>query len=239
MFEYERTAKRLTLRRPGMRWLSNGVDGGSARAATAHNLTVPAGFDRTDLKAYVAERFERPPAGPILLTGVSQTHARGARYGPVEAVATAGVSNPATLPVGGTGGLGSADGADGTGEADRTSGDRPEPGTVNVFVGTDRALSAAGRVELLATAVEAKTATLLGTVGCTGTTSDAIAVGSAVDGAPAEFAGSATELGNATRVCVRDAVRSALAARYEEEPPAPTEATHGTETTGSASTFEP
>ncbi|WP_299237039.1 adenosylcobinamide amidohydrolase [Natronomonas sp.] len=236
MFEYERTAERLTLCRPGTRWLSNGIDGGSARAATAHNLTVPAGFDRTDLEAYVAERFEGPPAGPTLLTGVSQTHARGARYGPAEAVATAGVSNPATLPVDGTGGL---DATDGVSKADRRQGDRPDPGTVNVFVGTDRALSEAGRVELLATAVEAKTATLLGTVGCTGTTSDAIAVGSAVDGAPAEFAGSATELGNAARVCVRDAVRSALAARYEEGPPAPTEATHGTETAGSASTFEP
>jgi adenosylcobinamide hydrolase len=229
MFEYERTGDRLTLRRDGTRWLSNGVDGGYARADTAHNLTVPEGFDRTDLADYAAERLGDPPAGPTLLTGVRQSHARGARSGTVEAVATAGVSNPATLPVPGT-------------PADVPS-DRPdrgfEPGTVNVFLGTTRTLPDGGLAELLATAVEAKTATLLAVVGCTGTTSDAVAVGSERGGEPASFAGSATAVGNAARVCVRDALVAALDARYGESPPDPRTTADGIETAGSATVFRP
>lgn len=228
VFEYERTDDRLTLRRPGTRWLSNGVEGGFVTADAAHNLTVPEGFDRTDLTAYVAERLGETPTGPTLLTGVSQRHARGAQAGPIEVVATAGVSNPAILPI--------------DEPPTTTSLDQPErstPGTVNVFVGTDRALSEGGQTELLATAVEAKTATLLERVGCTGTTSDAVAVGCASEGDPVTFAGSATELGNATRVCVRDAIVAALAARYDGSPPAPKEATYGTVTDGSATVFSP
>ncbi len=229
MFEYERTEDRLTLRRPGTRWLSNGVESGIVTADAAHNLTVPEGFDRTDLTAYATERLGETPAGPTLFTGVSQSHARGARAGPIEAVVTAGVSNPAILPIG--------EPPTSTTSHDRT--ERSGPGTVNVFVGADRALSDGGLIELSATAVEAKTATLLERVGCTGTTSDAIAVGGTSDGDPATFAGSATELGNATRICVRDAIVAALDARYEGSPPAPEEAAHGTVTAGSATVFSP
>ena len=232
MFEYDRTPDRLTLQRKGTRWLSNGINGGTVRADEAHNLTVPEGFDRTDLVAYAGDRLRGQSAGPTLLTGVSQRHARGARYGPAEAVATAGVSNPATLPADG---LGGSDRPTETNESGADGG----IGTVNVFVGTERTLSDGGLVELLATAVEAKTATLLGTVGCTGTTSDAVAVGCPPGDERAKFAGSATEIGNAVRVCVRDAVASALDSRYDGAPPPPEETAHGTRTTGSATVFEP
>lgn len=233
MFEYERTDDRLTLRRNGTTWLSNGVNGGVVRADAAHNLTVPTGFDRTDLAAYATERLGERPVGPTLLTGVRQSHARGARSGAVEAVVTAGVSNPATLPVPGASAAARSD------RPDRSDGNF-EPGTVNVFVGTTRALSEAGLTELLATVVEAKAATLLETVGCTGTTSDAIAVGCLPDGDPAPFAGSATPLGNAARICVRDALLSALEARYGDGTlPNPETAAEGTEAAGSTTVFRP
>lgn len=208
MFESEVAAGVLRVRRPGVRWLSTGFSGGYERADAAYNCTVPEGFDRTDLSAYVAERRERagfPEAGPAMLTGVEVRHARRARLDGVEAVATAGVSNPAALPM---------DGEQGPQRADATSDDPPRPGTVNLLVGTTRALADGALATLLATVVEAKTATLLAETGFTGTTSDAVVVGSDPSGEPAAFAGSATPVGRAARVCVRDAVRASLAARY-------------------------
>ena len=225
-FEYDRTDERLTLRRPGTRWLSSGFDGGYRAADAAHNLTVPEGFDRTDLDAYAAERLGDRPSGPTLLTGVSQRHARGARRGPVEAVATAGLSNPAALP------MDPAAGACGT--------DDWRPGTVNVVVGTTTTLDDGGLAGLLATAVEAKAATLLDAVGVPGTTSDAVVVGCDPDGESASFAGSATAVGSAARACVREAVLASLEARYDgEDPPTPEKARYGVSTDAAAEVFEP
>ncbi len=205
-------------RRAGARWLVTGRDGGYREADAAYNVTVPDGFDRTDLAAYRDERreaagFDEP--GPVLLTGVSMAHARCASDGPVTALATAGVSNPAALPV-------DPDGARHTGDPDGRSTDgaaeRPDwrPGTVNLVVGTDRALSDGTLAELLATCVEAKAATLSELVGVPGTTSDAVAVGCVPGVKQAEFAGSATAVGGAARACVRDAVRASLSSRYAE-----------------------
>jgi adenosylcobinamide hydrolase len=232
MFAYERTDDRLTLRRPDTRWLSNGFDGGYATAAAAHNLTVEEGFDRTDLAAYAAERLGSRPVGPTLLTGVRQTNARGARLGPIEAVVTAGLSNPAVLPV---------EASDAPRSATSAVADSGvEPGTVNVLVGSSEPLTDGGLAGLLGTIVEAKTATLLELTGCTGTTSDAVVVGCPDGAGGAAFAGSATEIGNAARVCVRDAVAAALDARYgDDPPPAPRDAPYGIVTSGSATVFEP
>ncbi|PSP82148.1 adenosylcobinamide amidohydrolase [Halobacteriales archaeon QS_4_69_225] len=225
-FEYDRTDDRLTLRRPGTRWLSNaavpvGQDGGDGEATdrpggavtadAAYNLTVPEGFQRTDLAAYVAERLGSPVSAPVLLTGVSQRHARGARRRSVAAVVTAGLSNPATLPMPGEG-----------------------------SEGTTRNLVAGAQVGLLATAVEAKTATLSATVGVTGTSSDAVVVGCDPAGETTRFAGSATAVGAAARVCVREALRASLASRYAGEPvPDPSSAEHGVSTEETATVFEP
>lgn len=222
------------LSNPGTRWLATGWDGGFASADDAVNVTVPEGFDRTDLGAYVAERRARaglPGNGPALLTGVELIHARGARAGSVTVVATVGLSNPATLP------LDPPEGAEpGT---DRDEARPDEPGTVNLLVGTARALSEGTLATLLATAVEAKAATLSGLTGFTGTTTDAVAVGCAPDGAPAEFAGSGTAVGAATRACVREAVRAGLESRYESAdlPDCVADAENGTVTTQPADVF--
>jgi adenosylcobinamide hydrolase len=230
VFEFDRTDDRLTLRRPETRWLSNGFDGGYHDADAAHNLTVKEGFDRTDLAAYAAERLGGRPDGPTLLTGVSQRHARGARRGPVEAVVTAGVSNPAELPMGPEG------------VRPETGGDSAgawRPGTVNVFVGTTRALDDGALAGLLATAVEAKAATLLDAVDVPGTTSDAVVVGADPTGDSSEFAGSATEVGAAARACVREAVRASLGSRYDDEdPPTAAEARYGVSTEERANVFD-
>ena len=255
-FETERGDDRLTLRREGARWLSSGFDGGYREADAAHNLTVPEGFDRTDLAAYADERLVDRPPGPTLLTGVSQRHARCARRGPVTVVATAGLSNPAALPMEADGGVGGR-GDDGDGDTDREGGAPPEmkgdeqvegkpgsgpsPGTVNIFVGTGRALDDGGLAGLLATAVEAKAATLLHAADVPGTTSDAVVVGCDPDGEFSRFAGSATAVGRAARVCVRDAVLASLASRYADEdgPPSIDEASYGVVSDESADVFEP
>ncbi|ELY52588.1 adenosylcobinamide amidohydrolase [Natronolimnohabitans innermongolicus] len=233
-----RRAGVLRVRRPGTEWLSTGWNGGRWTADCAYNVSVPDGWERTDLAAYVDERLERAgfgddgddgdegnetdsvrrADGPTLLTGVDQVDARGATHGPVTAYATAGISNPAALP------MDPAGDAEATGDgsesqptdsvADETR-SRPGHGTVNLFVGTTRALEAGALSNLLAVAAEAKTATLLAVAGAPGTTTDAVVVGHDPDGEPTPFSGSATEVGAATRACVREALRAALRAHYD------------------------
>lgn len=227
---------------PGSRWLATGHDGGYRDADAAYNVSVPEGFDRTDLTTYASERRERADfstPGPTLLTGVDAPHARGARRGSVTVVATAGVSNPAALPV------------DGERSATRESDSDPyagvpevhddRPGTVNLLVHADRALSDGALATLLGVVVEAKAATLLARTGFPGTTTDAAVVGCAPDGEPTDFAGSATEVGAAARACVREAVAASLDARYAEtaRPSSVRDAEYGVATTGRATVFEP
>ena len=213
------------LRRPGTRWLSTGHAGGESRADAAYLLSVPEGWSDVDIAAYVDDRLDdagfaaaASGSAPALLTGVSMRHARRARLGPVEVVATAGVNNPAALPVDVDGGVG--DGLErSTGSGGDASPDRRHDGTVNVVVGTTRSLAPGALPNLLSVAAEAKAATLLARVGVPGTTSDAIVAGCDPEGETAAFSGSATPVGSAARVCVRDAVSAALAARYADESP--------------------
>ncbi len=223
----------LALERAGTCWLSTGHDGGLVESGAAYNVSVPSGFDRTDLERYVDSRLAEAgfdAAGPSLLTGVDMCHARCARCGPVVACVTAGISNPAVLP------MDPAGATSGT-----ASGDTVHDGTVNLLVGTDRALCDGALASLLGVVVEAKAATLLGTVGVPGTTSDAAVVGCAPEGEPARFAGSATVVGSAARACVREALRASLASRYpEEDPPSSVvDAEHGVRTDRRASVFAP
>ena len=221
----------LRLSHPGARWLSSGWDGGFADADAAYNVSVPTGFDRIDLDAYVEKRrceagFD--VGGPALLTGVQMCHARGARSGSVTAVVTAGVSNPAALPPSGDE---AANPEDDVGEYDA--------GTVNVLVSTTRALSDGALASLLSTAVEAKTATLLAETGFPGTTTDAAVVGCRSTGAAEPFAGSATPTGAAARACVRDALRASLRSRYPDGgfPGSVAEAAYGVSTDHAATMF--
>ncbi|WP_135820211.1 adenosylcobinamide amidohydrolase [Halostella litorea] len=236
MFETAVSEGVTRLRRPGVRWLSTGFDGGERVADAAYNVTVPEGWDRTDLAAYVAERREAAgfaDDGPALLTGVAQRHARGARHGPVEAVVTAGLSNPAPL---------AADGPDGSGGGDDDpAGDHPPTGTVNVVVGTARSLAPGALPNLVAVAAEAKAATLLRETGFPGTTTDAVVAACDPDGERAAFSGSGTEVGRAARACVRDALRASLASRYADEalPESVAEARHGVDPVAETEVFEP
>ena len=234
MFEPTLSDGILQLRRPDTRWLSTGYSGGFECAPAAYNITVPEGWGREDIDQYSRERrdeagFETP--GPTLLTGVDVRHARGAVLGPVVAYATVGLSNPATLP---------AD-PEGTHEGNSQEAESPEVGTVNLVVGTTRSLTDGAQANLVSVVAEAKTATLLDIAGMTGTTSDAIVVGSAVDGERAEFSGSATEVGAAARACVREAVRASFDARYaDSEPPESVEAArYGVVTDQRADVFDP
>ncbi|WP_396610585.1 adenosylcobinamide amidohydrolase [Haloferax sp. S1W] len=209
--------------RPETRWLSTGYDGGESRGDVAYNVTVPEGWPETDLDTYIEGRladagFSGP--GPTLLTGVDQRHARRARFGPVEVVATAGVSNPAALPVEGLrdsvchhDSVGD-DGQPRKSESSQ-SGDS-HVGTVNVVVGTTRSLAPGALPNLVAVAAEAKAATLLARCGSPGTTTDAVVAACDPAGELESFTGSATEVGHATRICVRDAVLASLDSRYDD-----------------------
>ncbi|WP_435065127.1 adenosylcobinamide amidohydrolase [Halobaculum sp. EA56] len=212
----------LRLRRPGTRWLSTGWDGGLSEADAAYNVSVPEGWERTDLGEYVTERLAGAgfgseesgrEAGPALLTGVDMRHARVARAGTVTVAATAGVSNPAALPMGAGAEDASAPDPDRNAKRERDR-DPVGRGTVNVLVATTRSLADGALANLVAVAAEAKAATLLSATGFPGTTTDAVVAGCAPDGEPAAFSGSATPVGSAARACVRDAVRASLNARY-------------------------
>lgn len=157
--------------------------------------------------------------------------------GPVEVVVTAGLSNPAALPVD----------PENVDDDERTAFQRDDandegwrPGTVNVFVGTTRALDRGAMAELLATTVEAKAATLLSVVGVPGTTSDAIVVGADSDGEAVAFTGSGTAVGGAARACLRDALLASLESRYaDHDPPTLEDARYGMASSERASVFEP
>lgn len=235
MSEIRRADGTCRLRIANGRWLDTGVGGGFSRADRAVNLTVPADFERRDLTAYVADRCEAAgidPDGPALLTAVEQTHARAASAGSVTVVATAGLSNPASLPVP------HPDRAEDTHEGESES---PPPGTVNLLIGAPVALDQRALASCLATAVEAKAATLQSLTGFTGTTSDAVAIGADPTGEDITFVGSSTEFGANVRACVRDAVSASLSAVYPtgKHPADVEEAAHGVRTTRSTTVFEP
>lgn len=227
----------LQVRRPGTRWLSAGWCGGFESADAVYNVSVPEEWTRTDLETYVAERRDRAgfeASGPALLTGVDMDHLRGATSGPVEVYATAGLSNPAALP------MVPVDTASREVGPQRSEGG-DSIGTVNLVVGTTRALDAGAMANLLAVAAEAKAATLLAATGFPGTTTDAIVVGSDPVGEPSRFSGSGTAVGAATRACVREAVRASLDSRYDSDdlPGSVADAADGVETTRSATVFDP
>jgi len=235
MFESTVREDVLCVRREGTRWLSSGWNGGVRSTDAAYNVSVPDGWERTDLDAYVAARrrragFDAP--GPALLTGVDLGHARGARRGPVEAVATAGLSNPAALPV-------PPDGSTTSGESE-AGGSRVDAGTVNLIVGTTRSLDDGALANLLAVVAEAKAATLLAVTGFPGTTTDAAIVACDPSGDPADFTGSATPVGAAARACVRDALRASLRSRYPdgEFPASVDDAEYGVSTDRRAAVFQ-
>lgn len=239
MFEATIQEGVLQIQRVGTRWLSSGWNGGFWRTPAAYSVSVPEGWDCTDVGAYADDRRHRAgfeTEGPTLLTAIDFEHVRGSRYGPVEVYVTAGISNPAALP------MTPAPSPDKTApSSDERSPDdaSTDVGTVNVIVGTVRSLDDAALANLLAVAVEAKAATLLAETGFPGTTTDAVIVASDPTGEPVEFTGSATPVGGATRACVRDALRASHRSRYPdgEFPSSVDEAQYGVSTNRRAEVF--
>ncbi len=239
----------LRVSQPAAEWLHTGWNGGRRVADAAYNITVPENWDCPDIRSYVVNRLERAgfdDEGPVLLTGVSMDHVRGARRQPVTVYATAGISNPAALPMHST-------------SEERTDSDRkraaceptesvtdpddpPRPGTVNMLILVDRTLGDGALANLLAVAAEAKAATLLARTGFPGTTTDAITVGHDPTERPIPYSGSATSVGSATRACVREAVTASLRSRYDEPdqeiPESVHDAAHGIATDDRADVFE-
>lgn len=192
----------------GGRWLHTGWNGGRYDRSRAYSVSVGADWNPNDIGHDIARRlesegFDRP--GPTLITGVEATHARIAAADSITVFATAGLSNPATLPVPGQPESGKV-----------PSADPGHPGTVNVAVWTDRALAAGARANAIAMVAEAKAATLLETVGVPGTSTDAVLVGDRNGGEPVTYCGSGTEIGHSIRVCVRDAILASVRSRYGE-----------------------
>ena len=260
---------------PETEWLSTGWNGGRRAADCAYNVSVPDGWERTDLAAYVDERLERAGfdrlsngdgdggiagGAPVLLTGVDLENARGARCGSVTVYATAGISNPAALPMDPDASRdGERDGTTSEPESELESelesesgpgtgtgtgigtGTGTGTGTVNLIVGTTRTLAPGALANLIAVAAEAKAATLLAETGLPGTTTDAIVVGHDPTGSPAEFSGAGTDVGAAARACVRDAVRASLRARYRggdaQPPDSVGDAAYGVSTDARADVF--
>lgn len=220
----------LQYQRPGTRWLSSGWRGGYCTNPAVYNVSVPEEWEHVDLDAYGKRRRERAGfdiPGPTLFTGVELQHARGARCGPVEAVTTAGISNPATLPMD----------PDRTAPAPAKTPAEFHPGTINIVLTTSEPLTDGALTTLLGTVVEAKTATLLAKADITGTTTDAVVVGCDRGDDKQPFAGSATTVGATARACVRESVRASLSSRYAETPP-PEETEYGATTTRRATVFE-
>ncbi|MCU4751543.1 adenosylcobinamide amidohydrolase [Halobacteria archaeon AArc-curdl1] len=263
-----RTDGVLCVQQPNAEWLSTGWNGGRYRGDRAYNISVPEGWDCTDLAPYVEGRLERAGfreaedtnhtqrdaetnlEAPVLLTGVDLQHARGARCGPVTVYATAGVSNPAALPMEPPGGdlpdgalETDEDGAAGDGETPPPKSESSTVGTVNLIVTTRCRLAAGALENLLAVAAEAKAATLLAHTGFPGTTTDALVVGHDLTGPEQAFSGSWTPVGAATRACVREVLSSALESRYDGTDatiPADVDtAEYGVSTDVRASVFEP
>ncbi|ERH03895.1 MAG: hypothetical protein J07HR59_01021 [Halorubrum sp. J07HR59] len=251
MFDEAITDDVLQLSRPDTQWLSTGWNGGTSRCDVAYNMTVPHGWDRTDVHSYIGERRQDAgfsTEGPTLLTGVGMQHLRGARLGPVVGYATVGLSNPAALPMDPPEGDvepgvhdGAFDQADREIVDDDDSATRPRNGTVNIIVGTTRSLTDAAEANLLTVVAEAKAATLLAAVGIPGTTSDAVVVASDPAGESTTFTGSSTAVGAAARACVRDAIRASFQSRYAEEsaPDSVETAKHGVTTRRRAEVFSP
>jgi adenosylcobinamide hydrolase len=222
------------------RWLSTGWDGGYCAGPAAYNVSVPEGWEEVDLSAYGTTRREQAGfdvPGPTLFTGVDLQHARGARCGPVEAIVTAGVSNPAALPM--------EPESEQEPEQELNPKSNHGPGTVNIILGTTEPLSDGALATLLSCVVEAKAATLLSETDFPGTTTDAVIVGCDLKGVDTNntkqpFAGSATPIGAAARACVRESVRASIASRYAETPlpESVDDAHYGVTTTQRAEVFE-
>ncbi len=224
MFETTHNEGVLQLAYRNAKWVSSGWNGGITTAHSAYNISVPDPWEHTDLGTYEENRrsqagFSTP--GPSLFTSVSLEHAYITTDYPVSVIATAGLSNPTNYQS----------------PTSRSSGDsanREARGTVNLLLGIERNLPDHCLIEVLCGAIEAKTLTLLQETGIPSTTTDAAIAGCTQTDEELQFAGSATDLGQAVRRCTRDAILASLHSNYpnQQYPSDETDATYGITLTG-------
>ena len=178
------------------RCLASAVLGGGLGAVrTWVNLQVPSDYARTDPGAHLAEASAGLP-GPVvgMLTAAALERFQDVTWGSARAFATVGLGHPIAA-------------------AGRQPGAGPRQHTINLLVVTGAALTDAGLVGALQTAVEAKVQALADAgieasnhAGlATGTASDAVAV-ACVPGSFVDFAGPATPAGSELARAVHRAV---------------------------------
>jgi adenosylcobinamide hydrolase len=170
------------------------LGGGLGAVRTWVNLQVPSDYARTDAGAHLAELTAGFP-GPVvgMLTAAPVERFQDVTVGTARAFATVGLGDPIAAAGRWVAG--------------------PRHGTINLLVVTDAALTDAGLVGALQTAVEAKVQALADAgieasnhAGlATGTASDAAAV-ACVPGAFVDFAGPATRAGSELARAVHRAV---------------------------------
>ena len=173
------------------------LGGGLGAVRTWVNLQVPSHYARTDPDAHLAEVSAGLP-GPVvgMLTAAPVDRFQDVTVGTARAFATVGLGHPIAA-------------------AGRRVVAGPREGTINLLVVIDAALTDAGLVGALQTAVEAKVQALADAgieatnhAGlATGTASDAVAV-ACVPGAFVDFAGPATRAGSELARAVHRAVHA-------------------------------
>ena len=173
------------------------LGGGLGAVRTWVDLQVPSDYARTDPGAHLAE-LTAGLAGPVvgMLTAAPVDRFQDVTVGTARAFATVGLGHPIAA-------------------AGRRVVAGPREGTINLLVVIDAALTDAGLVGALQTAVEAKVQALADAgieatnhAGlATGTASDAVAV-ACVPGAFVDFAGPATRAGSEVARAVHRAVHA-------------------------------
>ena len=173
------------------------LGGGLGAVRTWVNLRVPSDYARTDPGAHLAEVSAGLP-GPVvgMLTAAPVDRFQDVTVGTARTLATVGLGHPIAA-------------------AGRRVVAGPREGTINLLVVIDAALTDAGLVGALQTAVEAKVQALADAgieatnhAGlATGTASDAVAV-ACVPGAFVDFAGPATRAGSELARAVHRAVHA-------------------------------
>jgi len=181
------------------RCLASAVRGGGLGAVrTWVNLQVRSDYARTDPGVHLAEVTAGLPAPVVgMLTAAAVKDFHDVACGSARAIATVGLGWPIAAA------------------GRREAAGAPHPGTINVLVVTGAALTDAGLVGALQTAVEAKVQALADAgieatnhAGlATGTASDAVAV-ACVPGAFVDFAGPATRAGSELARAVHRAVHA-------------------------------
>lgn len=195
------------------------VGGGFGAAREILNLHVDDGYDggpEDDLAAAAARLgIERPFVGMMTAAPTELAQCSAAVRGllTVAAVISLGLSNPSLA------GVTPPFDADTDAQASQ-----PAPGTINVILLVDGALSPAAMVNAVITATEAKTATLLewdvktpGGDVASGTSTDTVVVACTGRGPELHYAGPATPVGWLIARAVRDAMARVHDAKIERD----------------------